>query len=117
MEIMTQSSNQEITSFLEVKNKVKYSPSLLDKASRYFETNVGQKYGYKIINIIDVDGLRIVMAEDSNLTLYAISLIIIQGSHNGNPYNQLTLSDIGSITKHIAKQYEAIPSSSFIEID
>jgi hypothetical protein len=117
MDNMTQTSNQEITSFLEVKNKVKYSPNILDKASRIFETNVGQKYGYRIIKIIDVDGLRIVMAEDSNRDLYAISLVIIQGGHNDNANNQLTLSDIGRITKHIAKQYEAIASSSFIEID
>lgn len=116
MEIMTQSSNQEITSFLEAKNRVKYSPSLLDKASRYFETNIGRKYGYKIIKIIDVDGLRIVMAEDSNHTLYAISLIIIQGGHNDTPYNELTLSDIGSITKQVAYENNAVACSYFVEL-
>lgn len=114
---MTQSSTNQITSLYKRENRVKYSPNLLDKASRIFETNIGQKYGYKIIKIIDVSGLRIVMAEDGNHTLYAISLIIIQGRHNDNANNHLTLSDIGRITKQIAKQYDAIPSSSFIEID
>jgi hypothetical protein len=56
------------------------------------------------------------MAEDVNQTLYAISLII-QGSHNDNANNHLTLSDIGRITKQIAYEKNAIACSYFVELD
>jgi hypothetical protein len=112
---MTQSSANQITSLYVHENKVKYNPNILDKASRLFQTNIGQKFGYKIIKIIDIGCLRIVMAEDVNQTLYAISLII-QGSHNDNANNHLTLSDIGRITKQIAYEKNAIACSYFVEL-
>jgi hypothetical protein len=116
MDNMTQASNQEITFLYSNKKRVKYNPNILDKASRLFQTNIGQRFGYKIIKIIDIGCLRIVMAEDINQTLYAISLII-QGSHNDNANNHLTLSDIGRITKQIAYEKNAIACSYFVKLD
>jgi ppGpp synthetase/RelA/SpoT-type nucleotidyltranferase len=111
---MTQSSINTITSFLEAKNRVKYSPSLLDKASRYFETNIGQKYGYKIIKIIDIGGLRFVVAKKNQL-LYLISLIILErksissiGENNINRIREITLSIAQTIGFDVAASWPII---------
>jgi hypothetical protein len=54
------------------------------------------------------------MVEDSNRTLYAISLISNHMVNNGN--QTLTLTDIGRITKEIAYNKNAIACSYFVEL-
>jgi hypothetical protein len=71
----------------------------------------------KVLEIIDVKGIRIVILEDDSNTLYAISLITSQFSHNHNNDTHLSLSEIGRITKEIAYTKNAIAASSFIELD
>ena len=109
------SSSQNRIAPYDVKNTLKSGSELLDKLSRIFVRNIAYKYSMKVLEIIDVQSVRIIMVEDDNHTLYAISLII-QGGHNDNANNHLTLSDIGRITKQIAYEKNAIACSYFVEL-
>jgi hypothetical protein len=107
------STHQTITLYA-VKNTLKIDSERLDKLSRIFVRNIAHKHSMKVLEIIDVQGVRIVIVEDSN-NLYAISLISTQMVNNGN--QTLTLTDIGRITKEIAYEKNAIACSTFIELD
>jgi hypothetical protein len=109
------SSSQNRIAPYDVKNTLKSGSELLDKLSRIFVRNIAYKYSMKVLEIIDVQSVRIIMVEDDNNTLYAISLINNHMVNNGN--HNLTLTDIGRITKEIAYNKNAIAASSFVKLD
>ena len=116
MEKTSQSSTSELSSLYMHSNAVKKRPTLLDKASRYFEREIAQKYGYKIINFIDVKGTRFVIAEKNN-HLYIIALIItlnyvIKKLIGSDFYNSLR-----DLTKKIASIIEAIAGYIIISLE
>ena len=108
------SSTHQTIALYDVKNTIKIDSEVLDKLSRTFVKNIANKHSVKVLEIIDVQGVRIVMVEDCT-NLYAISLISNQVVNNGN--QTLTLTDIGRITKEIAYNKNAIACSTFIELD
>jgi hypothetical protein len=109
------SSSQNRIALYEAKKPLKSGSELLDKLSRIFVRNIANKHSMKVLEIIDVQSVRIIMVEDSNHTLYAISLISNHMVNNGN--QTLTLTDIGRITKEIAHNKNAIACSTFIDLD
>ena len=112
MHTTVQSSTHQTIALYDVKNTLKIDSEVLDKLSRTFVKNIAYKYSMKVLEIIDVQGVRIVMVEDCNI-LYAISLIsnlVVSDSNN------LTLTDIGRITKEIAYNKNAIACSYFVEL-
>jgi hypothetical protein len=115
---MTQSSINTITSLY--KHKRGYSrrgKHTLDKALDIFKQTVSSKHQLIILKVEDIDGIRVLLVKDSLDNLYAISLVIIHVGKRITQESDIPLSRIIATTKHIAKQYDAIPSSSFIEID
>lgn len=109
------SSSQNRIALYGAKKTLKSEYELLDKLSRLFVDNIAYKYSMKVLEIIDVQSVRIIMVEDDNNTLYAISLINNHMFNNGN--HNLTLTDIGRITKEIAYNKNAIAASSFVKLD
>jgi hypothetical protein len=94
-------------------NRLKRHTNILDKASKYFEKEIAQKYGYKIINFIDVKGIRFVIAEKDEF-LYAISLLVI-GSEPVNKRNKLIdLNLIRDFTKIVARTCGCGLAASFV---
>ena len=116
MEKTSQSSNPKLSSLYGAKNRVKKRSGLLDKASRYFEKETAHKYGYKIINFIDVKGVRFVIAEKDEY-LYVISLIIVRVNRKVNQEEIIPYLKIIDTTRLVAEQYQAVAASSFIELD
>jgi hypothetical protein len=114
MHTTVQFSTHQTIALYDVKNTIKIDSEVLDKLSRTFVKNIAYKYSMKVLEIIDVQGVRIIMVEDSNRTLYAISLISNHMVNNGN--QTLTLTDIGRITKEIAYNKNAIACSYFVEL-
>jgi Holliday junction resolvasome RuvABC DNA-binding subunit len=111
----TQSLNHNRITLDKAINTIKTDSEWLDKLSRIFVKNIGNKHSMKVLEIIDVQSVRIIMVEDDNNTLYAISLINNHMVNNGN--HNLTLTDIGRITKEIAYNKNAIACSTFIDLD
>ena len=114
MHTTVQCSTHQPIALYDVKNTIKIDSEVLDKLSRTFVKNIANKHSMKVLEIIDVQGVRIIMVEDCNI-LYAISLISNQMVIDSN--QTLTLTDIGRITKEIAYNKNAMAASSFVKLD
>jgi hypothetical protein len=113
MEKTNQSSNSELLSLYVRKKRVKKGYSLLDKASRYFEANIANEYGYKIIKFIDFKGIRFVVAE-KDYFFYIISLIIFVKTMFLIKGDFEDVNSIIDFTKAMSFKHEAVPASLVI---
>jgi hypothetical protein len=116
MDKTSQIYNPELSSLSGAKNRVKTCPNILDKASRIFEKEIAHKYGYKIYNFIDVEGVRFVIAEKDEY-IYVISLIIVTVTDKANQEQFGRYSKIIYTTRLVAEKYRALAASSFIKFD
>ena len=114
---MIQTPSQElITLYQRKRGYSRRSKYTLDRALDIFKQTVSIKHQLTILKVEDIEGIRVLLVKDILDTLYVISLVIIHVGNKITHEQDIPLSKVISTTRLIAEQYEAIASSSFIEL-
>ena len=114
---MIQTPSQElITLYQRKRGYSRRGRYTLDRALDIFKQTVSIKHQLTILKVEDIEGIRVLLVKDILDNLYVISLVIIHVGNKITHEQDIPLSKVISTTRLIAEQYEAIASSSFIEL-
>jgi hypothetical protein len=109
-------SHELITLYQRKRGHTRKGRYSLDRALDIFKQTVSIKHQLTILKVEDIEGIRVLLVKDILDNLYVISLVIIHVGNKITHEQDIPLSKVISTTRLIAEQYEAIASSSFIEL-